>query len=293
MRLRRVVAAVTLLLAALSQQAGAGERLSPQLRTGPIGRSVPLLYVPYGSFRNDVDVFKAGIPATKLLEKIPATAPYSTCVDAKGNLYEADEDSNTVYEYARGAKSPSRSITTPTGFFLPSSIAVTSDGSIYLVEENINNANPVFLQLDRQGKLLRDIQFPLEAYGSFAIDTNGTAYLAINGNVEVFPPHATKPSATISEPSFASGLAIDSKHELLVGMPEANAVAVESLPSGKVLRTIATIGAGDYIALDEANDYLYAVSASGRTLQWYRFDDGRPLGFLAEPGLQVAVDPGT
>jgi hypothetical protein len=141
--------------------------------------------------------------------------------------------------------------------------------------------------------LVRDIQFSSLAYGSFTVDTDGTAYVAINGNVEIFPPKATKPSATIPEPSFVGGLALDSKHELVVGMPYSNTVAIEALPSGKVLRSIATIGAGDYVALDEADDYIYAVSVSGRTLQWYRFDDGRPLGFLSEPGLQIAVDPGT
>ena len=89
------------------------------------------------------------------------------------------------------------------------------------------------------------------------------------------------------------GLAFDSKHELVVGMSGANTIAIEALPSGKMIRTIATIGAGDYIALDEADGYLYAVSVGGQTVQWYRFDDGRPLGFLSEPGLQIAVDPGT
>jgi len=181
----------------------------------------------------------------------------------------------------------------PAGFFLPSSIAVTSDGTIYIIEENRENADPALLQLDPNGNLVRRIQFPLESHGSFTIDKDGTAYVALGRRIEIFPPKATKPSATISEPAYVGGLAFDSKHELVVGMPSANTIAIEALPSGAMRRTIATIGAGDYVALDEADGYLYAISESGQTLQWYRFGDGRFLGFLVGAGLQIAVDPGT
>jgi DNA-binding beta-propeller fold protein YncE len=153
------------------------------------------------------------------------------------------------------------------------------------------NAWPYLNQLDSSVNLVRSISLGNVSYGSFALDKAGTLYVSANGNIEVFPRGRTAPSVTLKEPSGPGGSAIDSRNELVVGFPYLNEVAIESLPSGKILRTINTIGAGDDVALDEANGYLYAVNALGQTLQWYNFHTGRPLGFLSEVYLQIAVDP--
>jgi hypothetical protein len=83
MNIRSAVAVAAIFLGALAQQAYGNERPSPAIRMSPIGRSVPLLYVPYGQFGNYVHAFRAGVPAAKLLETIPTQTPYSVCVDAK------------------------------------------------------------------------------------------------------------------------------------------------------------------------------------------------------------------
>ena len=261
-------------------------------RPGASIGSQALLYVPaYNG--NVINVYAAGVPKPKLLEQLAVGGsffPLAVSVDRySGNVYVL-EVYGFIGEFTRGQTSPFRTITGPSGFHA-TLIAAAKGGSLFLLGTQ-NHSGPAIMQITPSGTVLRSILLPKGVYNAIASDANGNLFVSTSTDVLVYAPGATAPTSTLSQPYAPAGLFVNRQGQLLVGFPSADMVAIESLPSGKVLRTIATVGAGDYIALDEAVNYLYAVDAEAGTLQLYGYDGGRPIGFFSNSYEGIAIDPG-
>ncbi|MBV8432848.1 MAG: hypothetical protein JO029_01055 [Candidatus Eremiobacteraeota bacterium] len=146
-----------------------------------------------------VAVFKAGAssPAYVITKGIDINNgvdyPQEVALDAKGDLYIANFSADTVTEYARGEKSPKRTIANA-GLGAPGVLAFDRSGNLYV------GGNAIAEYAPNDGTPIRTIEG--EAPWAFAIDATGDLY---EGNVEgldtigVFGPSGTSPSRKITQ----------------------------------------------------------------------------------------------
>lgn len=249
-----------------------------------------ILYVA-NSNGNAVDAYRAGIARPKLLEKLKdgTLYPQGVALARSGNAYVPGV-SNYVIVFARGKTSPFANVALPAEIFSLGPLAIGPDGSLCVLCESSQNAESEIVELTLSGTVVRTIPYTTNYPADLTTDAARNLYVSVNNAILVSPPGAVAPSATLPQTSPAGGVGVSGTH-LIVGLPGANSIAMESLPTGRVVRSFATAGAGDFLALDASSGYLYAVAARGSTVQFYDFKTAQPLGSLTNSSQSVAVDP--
>ena len=203
----------------------------------------PLTYVS-DAYRGDVTVFDR---KAKIVGKITAFAdPIGMFVDAKRNLWVANEGGQNVLEFARGGTSPIKTLNDP-GYY-PSDVTKCPNGTVYV---------------------------------SNAVATSGSG----QGNVEVYAAGSVNPTATLSWPRQGTGDSItcDANNNvfttLFLALGTLGGAGVVEYPGGKqlgaMLLPINMAYAGG-IKMDNAGNLLISDTSSEAVEEFT--ETGSPTG---------------
>jgi hypothetical protein len=196
-----------------------------------------------GSGNGDITVYKPGTTSPSLTISNGVDRPTGITVDAAGTVYCANVGNNTVTEYPKGAKSPSRTISMST---TPQYLAVDSADSLY-VSDGINVTE--FAKGSLTGKALG---LAIGGSGGIEVDKSGNIIIIDTSvpSLDVFPAGQTKPSKQIvvtSGDPFALSLSSNEKTVYMsVGNGSNFIIQAFAYPNGTTLTNKITANDGQW-----------------------------------------------
>jgi len=187
------------------------------------------------------------------------SAPNADNVDAKGNLYVANEGTANIVEYKAGGTSPS--FYYKSHMTNPVNVTIDSKGNVYEADYNGGYVNEY-----AQGKdtvLYSCAPGPVEGV---AIDTSGDVFVAYNvkpkAQIVEYKGGLSGCKGTVlgAEFDFVGGIALDKDANLIVCDQDAGKVDLVKPPYAKVSRGIGK-GFKDplHVTLNAANTYLFLI----------------------------------
>jgi streptogramin lyase len=205
------------------------------------------------------------------------TDPYGMAVDGSGNVFVADNATNSIIEFNPGYFAPQFAFLTGDGS--PYGIAVDGSGNLYISD---NYANEVVKETLQPGGYYTKSLLPLSGLSSpegVAVDAHGNVYIAdfINNRVVKATPsgnsyiQSTVPTSALSLPK---GVAVDGSGNLYIVDTDHLRVLKETLSgtgySESVVANLASFsperpigiaadGAGDVFVLEYLDDEYFAV----------------------------------
>jgi hypothetical protein len=170
--------------------------------------------------------------------------PSGIALDAKGNLYVANRQLQTVTVYSPNRLGPVRTLTVGKGF--PQAIAVDPNDNIYVANSKGTGTEPyVLVFAPGQQKATLTLIDGITSPKVVTTDRRAYVYVANEFNIAVYPPESAKPSAVIKKSvSVPLSLAFDSSGNLYVansnkrGRSAKGWVAVYEAKTFGLLRTI-------------------------------------------------------
>ena len=181
--------------------------------------------------------------------------PEGIVIDASGNAWVANDGSSNVTELSPTGAT----ITTVTVGTNPAGIAIDASGNVWVANFGSNNVT----ELSPTGATITTVTVGTNPVG-IAIDASGNVWVA-NGTVtELSPTGATITTVTVG--TNPVGIAIDASGNVWVANFGSNTVT-ELSPAGATLRTY-TVGSGPFgIAIDSSGNVWVANSYSNNVIQ--------------------------
>lgn len=189
--------------------------------------------------------------------------PYNLAVDRSGTLY-VQNNNNTVTEYRKGSKTPSKTLTEPkVGYGTGVCVTVGDDGTAYAAD---HLAGQVY-EYKNGSTTPSTTLFVSEAFG-LALDSKNNLYVGWSPSSSGGPGHVMKfkPGSRTGHDlgitvKYSGGLAVDQHDDLLVGDQGNNVIDIFKRGATKPFRSIDTSPAYPYqFAFDRAERYVYLVS---------------------------------
>jgi hypothetical protein len=181
----------------LSQSSSSSQSL-PQSKARKFGGFVPPAGTPvvYASGYDTGDVYiysQAGKNQTPIGTITGFGNPYGVAVDSSGNLYVADEVSETITVFHQGQGAPFETLTEPSPYYNLASIALDSNNNVYALQGNT-------VTIWAAGSTTPTSSLTAHFSGSslntaIAVDAAGDVYVGSNQNGELdeFPAGSTEP----------------------------------------------------------------------------------------------------
>jgi hypothetical protein len=165
-----------------------------------------------------------------------ATNVIGVAVSKQGDVYAAGFSSNAIYYYAKGASSPTRTVTLPG----PEGFGIDAKQNVYAAYNNGGYSGRVE-RYARGAVDGHDLGISEGMASDAKIDKSGNLLLGDQSNhvINIFPPGATQPSASIADPGgIPFKFALNKKESLLyVASVSQGTVNVYSYPQGKLQTT--------------------------------------------------------
>jgi sugar lactone lactonase YvrE len=202
------------------------------------------------------------------------TTPAAVAVDAKGDIFIADSNADTVSEYPVGSAITTTPTTILSKLNAPAGLAFDASGNLYIAD----TGNKQILEIPAVGGVLNvsgkttlvasTVAFAgvtLSGPTGLAVGPDGTLYISDTGNnrVVVYDNGSTGVRATgLNSPM---GIAVDGSNALYVANTGANEVLVYN---GDVLTALTTgISAPQGVAFDNSGSVLIANTGDGQILR--------------------------
>lgn len=250
---------------------------------------------------NSVDIYQE-YPPHHVLGQITdgITGPNAMAVDAAGDLFVSNVDSQTVTVYPPGSTSPSRTYTRGFNKRLtnPLTVALGRDGTMYLVNyTHVGMRSEILIYPPDQLKPSTRIQLNGGADG-LAVDPSNNIYVSVNtnrgGRVLKFSPGSKTGQDLGISVGFAGGIALDKNLDLLVC--DQTAPAIDVFPPGatqpsNVLKAPFINPYG--LAFGTFFQRLYVADSAGDTVYIFSYPDGALIGHIhrSHTAFGIAVSP--
>jgi len=165
--------------------------------------------------------------------------PFSSAVDAAGNVYVADKANNSIKKIPVGGGTP---ISIGTGFSGPAGVAVDAAGNVYVADQGHNLIKKI--PIAGGDPITLAVGFGFNNPTGVAVDAAGNVYVAdaSNGAIEKIPANGSSTFALTSGLSFPYGVAVDGSGNVFIA--EGGNSTIDELPFGAISRII--LGSGFY-----------------------------------------------
>ena len=250
---------------------------------------------------SSIDIYQKNPPHHLLGEITKGLAgPNAMAVDASGNLFVSNVDSQTVAVYPPGATSPSRVYTRGWNERLtnPLTVAIGPDGTMYLINYTHIGMNSQVLKYP-PGQMHPSMMIALNGGGDgLAVDPSNNLYVAYNGptggRILKFAPGSKTGQDLGIQLGFAGGLALDKKLDLVAC--DQTAPAVDVFPPGATSPSIVLKGSftNPYgLAFGKFFARLYVADSAGDNVLIFSYPDGAVIGEIKRTftAFGIAINP--
>jgi DNA-binding beta-propeller fold protein YncE len=188
------------------------------------------------------------------------SGPGAMAVDSSGNLYVANQYSDTVSEFAAGSTTPTATLS---GLNDPDALACDAKGNLYVANWNNNTVSEFAPGSTTPSDTLAGLSGPI----ALACDAKGDLYVVNAGNntVSEFAPGSTTPTATFTGLSGPNALACDSSGKLYVTNWNNSTVSEFAPGSTTPTNTLTGLNYPDALAFDPSGN-LYVANYWGNTV---------------------------
>jgi sugar lactone lactonase YvrE len=209
-------------------------------------------------------------PGTQVSIGTNLKTPQAVTVDAAGNVFVADAQANTVYEYPQGTGA---GVSVGSGLKGPAGVAADAAGNLYIsdtgngrVVEVPNNGGT--LSSASQSTLLTGLNAP----GQLTVDSSGTLFIPETGSDDVVTyinrpaltssPITTTPFSGLKSPS---AVAVDASGNLYVA--DTGNDRVVEIADGNISGVVAGLSGPTGLALDGSASVIIADNGNGRIVR--------------------------
>ena len=255
-----------------------------------------------------VDLYRNAPPYASIGAAKPANGsevPIAVALSHRGVLYVADLSTQEVYAYGHGyRRAPSATYpqSSPSGNAVPRSLAVGSDGTLY-VANGIFQSNVLigsFVQAYPPGGQPYTLQGPPNATDppGVAVDAHDNVYIAANAQlpsdpsaqvvqvIEYAPGSPSGQVRNLNAPSnFARAIAVDPTGNVLIGDMDGSCSAVFIYPPGqsnpsKTIETACSLSVTVTGIALTSHHRLYFSNGAGLEINEFSYPSGKPVGTL-------------
>jgi hypothetical protein len=247
-----------------------------------------LLYVSLTE-QNIVDLYS--IPSYSLVGQITdgIDFPQGMTTDKLGNLYVANLGGNSVTVYAKGATSPSRTLTDPYG---PTDVALTNKGDLLVGD---NGGGVTVFAPNASSPSTRLTNPDLYSVGGVGADAHGNAYAAGN-NVSYAPvvvkfAHLSGSGANLNltDLNVPSGVLVDASGNIVVSDYSLPGVNIYPPHSTNPSATIAAGESPSRSALNKPQSLIYVPEGTTYAVNLYDYPSGSSVASITTTGFTRAV----
>lgn len=219
-------------------------------------------------------------------------------VDKEGELYVGNSLAHTVpiYEEAK-LLSPVKTLQDP-GYF-PSDVAVDSDGTIYVVNQNDENGGPGSLSVYAHGSILPTSHLTPHAntfVDSVALDDHHNVFAGYGdpqgvGRIDEFLAGSTNPIQLVTTVGYTGGMEVDHTGDLLVADPDffngcgCPVVDIFDVNIKRAETQFGKRGWPYYVGLNKAEHRLYVTDALNSEVREYSYPAGKLIDTITK-GLE-------
>ena len=199
--------------------------------------------------------------------------PTGVAIDTAGNVYIADQNTNTLYKETLSGGSYTQSIIS-SGFQRAYSVAVDSGGNVFVTD---GNAGSVYMETPSGGSYTQTLLANDGAFGVGVDSSNNVYTVTLGAQVNEYTPAgggsytATSNLVTASSCYYATGVAVDGSGNIYIACDGSNPFYVQKeTPAGGGSYTQTSIGSGlinpTDVVVDGSGNVYIADSGNNRVL---------------------------
>jgi len=228
---------------------------SPLASGSPAAKASGELYVTNLNIR-DVEIFAN--KSWKELGTLSLSCPDGDWFDSVGNFYVAncDKSAPAVYEYAKGASSPSMTYSAD----LVSPVDVTTDfaGNVYVSDSQGSRVNEY---AQGSNSVMYSCSLPGGGVVSAAVDKQGNVFVANSNTIVEYKGGLSGCSGTTLTPttSFDGGIVIDAYGDIVICDQTGGAVDIIAPPYTSISKSISVVYPS-HVHINKKNDQMYVTS---------------------------------